>query len=100
MCNIFFQQLNKKRRSFALLGLAPDLAIHRFDHFFYNAETQAHALFATRWLCRKTRKFSEKAGIGMPEVGIFEGEPNAFATGAFKDSALVAVSTGLLALRL
>jgi heat shock protein HtpX len=32
----------------------------------------------------------------MPEVGIFEGEPNAFATGAFKNSSLVAVSTGLL----
>ena len=32
----------------------------------------------------------------MPEVGIYEGEPNAFATGAFKNSALVAVSTGLL----
>ena len=42
------------------------------------------------------RKFADKAGIGMPEVGIFEGEPNAFATGAFKNSALVAVSTGLL----
>jgi heat shock protein HtpX len=39
---------------------------------------------------------ADKAGIGMPEVGIFEGEPNAFATGAFKNSALVAVSTGLL----
>ena len=34
--------------------------------------------------------------VGMPEVGIFEGAPNAFATGAFKNSALVAVSTGLL----
>jgi heat shock protein HtpX len=33
----------------------------------------------------------------MPEVGIFEGDPNAFATGAFKNSSLVAVSTGLLA---
>jgi heat shock protein HtpX len=33
----------------------------------------------------------------MPEVAVYEGEPNAFATGAFKDSALVAVSTGLLA---
>ena len=42
------------------------------------------------------RKFADKAGIGMPDVGIFEGEPNAFATGAFKNSALVAVSTGLL----
>jgi heat shock protein HtpX len=42
------------------------------------------------------RRHAEKAGIGMPEVAIFEGEPNAFATGAFKNSALVAVSTGLL----
>jgi len=42
------------------------------------------------------RKFADKAGIGMPDVGIFEGDPNAFATGAFKNSALVAVSTGLL----
>ena len=40
--------------------------------------------------------FADKAGIGMPEVAIFDGEPNAFATGAFKNSALVAVSTGLL----
>ena len=49
------------------------------------------------WIVETVRRFSEQAGIGMPEVGIFEGEPNAFATGAFKDSALVAVSTGLLA---
>ena len=42
------------------------------------------------------RRLAEKAGIGMPEVAIYEGEPNAFATGAFKNSALVAVSTGLL----
>ena len=42
------------------------------------------------------RKLSEKAGVGMPEVAIFDGDPNAFATGAFKNSALVAVSTGLL----
>jgi len=42
------------------------------------------------------RKVADQAGIGMPEVGIFEGDPNAFATGAFKNSALVAVSTGLL----
>ena len=49
------------------------------------------------WIVETVRRVSEKAGIGMPEVGIFEGEPNAFATGAFKDSALVAVSTGLLA---
>jgi heat shock protein HtpX len=48
------------------------------------------------WIVNTVRKFAEQAGIGMPEVGIFEGEPNAFATGAFKNSALVAVSTGLL----
>ncbi len=49
-----------------------------------------------RWIVETVRRFSDKAGIGMPEVGIFEGDPNAFATGAFKNSALVAVSTGLL----
>ena len=48
------------------------------------------------WIVETVRKLSESAGIGMPEVGIFEGAPNAFATGAFKNSALVAVSTGLL----
>jgi heat shock protein HtpX len=48
------------------------------------------------WIVETVRKFADKAGIGMPEVGIFDGAPNAFATGAFKNSALVAVSTGLL----
>jgi heat shock protein HtpX len=48
------------------------------------------------WILDTVRKFADKSGIGMPEVGIFEGDPNAFATGAFRDSALVAVSTGLL----
>ncbi|MDO9090609.1 MAG: protease HtpX [Burkholderiaceae bacterium] len=48
------------------------------------------------WILETVRRFADKAGIGMPEVGIFDGEPNAFATGAFKNSALVAVSTGLL----
>ena len=48
------------------------------------------------WIVDTVRKFADKSGIGMPDVGIYEGEPNAFATGAFKNSALVAVSTGLL----
>ena len=48
------------------------------------------------WIVQTVQKFADKAGIGMPEVAIFEGAPNAFATGAFKNSALVAVSTGLL----
>lgn len=48
------------------------------------------------WLIHTVQNLSERAGIAMPEVAIFEGAPNAFATGAFKNSALVAVSTGLL----
>ena len=48
------------------------------------------------WIVQTVQKFAEKAGIGMPEVAIYDGAPNAFATGAFKNSALVAVSTGLL----
>ncbi len=48
------------------------------------------------WLVETVRRFSEKAGLPMPEVAIYEGEPNAFATGASRNSALVAVSTGLL----
>jgi len=48
------------------------------------------------WLLDTVKRLSDRAGIAMPEVAIYEGEPNAFATGAFKNSALVAVSTGLL----
>ena len=48
------------------------------------------------WIVQTVERFAQKAGIGMPDVAIFEGAPNAFATGAFKNSALVAVSTGLL----
>src|SRR5580765_6456527 len=51
---------------------------------------------AEAWLVETVRKLATTAGIGMPEVSIYEGAPNAFATGAFKNSALVAVSTGLL----
>ena len=48
------------------------------------------------WLFETVRRLSDRAGIRMPEIAIYEGAPNAFATGAFKNSALVAVSTGLL----
>ena len=48
------------------------------------------------WLIDSVARLSRAAGIGMPEVAIYEGEPNAFATGATKNSSLVAVSTGLL----
>jgi heat shock protein HtpX len=48
------------------------------------------------WLVNTVKTLAERANIGMPEVAMYEGEPNAFATGAFKNSSLVAVSTGLL----
>jgi heat shock protein HtpX len=49
------------------------------------------------WLVATVQRQAQAAGIGMPEVGVFEApEPNAFATGANKNKALVAVSTGLL----
>lgn len=51
---------------------------------------------AEAWLVETVRKLATNANVGMPEVAIYEGAPNAFATGAFKNSALVAVSTGLL----
>ncbi|MGE5143133.1 MAG: protease HtpX [Acidobacteriota bacterium] len=48
------------------------------------------------WLLATVKRLAETAGIAMPEVAMYEGEPNAFATGAFRNRALVAVSTGLL----
>ncbi|RQO33429.1 protease HtpX [Herminiimonas sp. KBW02] len=48
------------------------------------------------WLVDTVGKLAQRAGIRTPEVAVYDGEPNAFATGAFRDSALVAVSTGLL----
>ena len=50
-----------------------------------------------QWLYSTVKELADKAGIGMPEVGIFDSAaPNAFATGWNKNNALVAVSTGLL----
>ncbi len=48
------------------------------------------------WLFDTVARLAKKASIPMPEVAIYEGEPNAFATGASKSNSLVAVSTGLL----
>ena len=50
------------------------------------------------WLVETVRQHAQQAGIGMPEVGVFQSpDPNAFATGASRNASLVAVSTGLLA---
>ena len=48
------------------------------------------------WLVETVHQLADRAGIGHPEVAIYDGPPNAFATGAFRNNALVAVSTGLL----
>ena len=49
-----------------------------------------------RWLVETVRSLAERANVKMPEVAIYEGEANAFATGAFRNSALVAVSTKIM----
>jgi heat shock protein HtpX len=49
-----------------------------------------------QWLVQTVERFARKANIAMPEVAIYEGAPNAFATGPSKNNSLVAVSTGLL----
>ncbi len=52
-----------------------------------------------RWLVGTVQRQAKQAGIGMPEVAIFDSpDPNAFATGMFRNNALVAVSSGLLRL--
>lgn len=59
-------------------------------------DPQAPANAREAWLLDTVHQLADRAGIGRPEVAIYEGAPNAFATGAFKNDALVAVSTGLL----
>ena len=52
-----------------------------------------------QWLVRTVERQAKEAGLDMPEVAVFDSpDPNAFATGMFRNSALVAVSTGLLRL--
>lgn len=63
--------------------------------------TGAHVIETPRnateqWLLDSVARLAKGAGVAMPEVAVYEGEPNAFATGATKNSSLVAVSTGLL----
>src|SRR5690606_9908010 len=59
-------------------------------------DPQAPSNAREAWLVDTVHQLADRAGIGRPEVAIYEGAPNAFATGAFKNDALVAVSTGLL----
>ena len=59
---------------------------------------QQPATPSEQWLLDTVARLAHAAGVGMPEVGVFQSpQPNAFATGYRRDAALVAVSTGLLA---
>ena len=85
----------------ALLGFGGAFVSLLISKWMAKRSTGAQVIDGTEgstqyWLVATVKRLSEKAGIGMPEVAMYEGEPNAFATGAFRDSALVAVSTGLL----
>lgn len=59
-------------------------------------DPQAPANAKEAWLVDTVHQLADRAGIGRPEVAIYDGAPNAFATGASRNNALVAVSTGLL----
>jgi heat shock protein HtpX len=85
----------------AVIGFAGSIISLLSSKMMAKASTGAQVITtpssdAERWLVETVQRLAQKAGIGMPEVAIYEGDPNAFATGAFKNSALVAVSTGLL----
>jgi len=85
----------------AVVGFAGSIISLLISKPMAKMSTGAHVIDGSEgsteyWLVETVRKLSQQAGVGMPEVAIFEGAPNAFATGAFKNSALVAVSSGLL----
>jgi heat shock protein HtpX len=85
----------------AIMGFGGAFISLLMSKWMAKMSTGAHVIAAPqsadeRWLLDTVKRFADQAGVGMPEVAIFEGAPNAFATGAFRDSSLVAVSTGLL----
>ena len=90
-----------------LIGLFGSGGICRRDHLAPDVEVDCQVVDrrasdrqsrdeSQAWLLAAVKRLADKAGISMPEVAVYEGEPNAFATGAFRNSALVAVSSGLL----
>ena len=85
----------------AVVGFTGSIISLLLSKTMAKSSTGAHVITqpsneAETWLVETVRRLAQKAGIGMPEVAIYEGAANAFATGAFRNSALVAVSTGLL----
>jgi heat shock protein HtpX len=86
----------------AVLGMGGSFVSLLLSKWTAKRLTGAHVIDQPRsaaetWLVQTVSKHAKAAGIGMPEVAIYDApEPNAFATGARRDKALVAVSTGLL----
>ena len=86
----------------AVFGMGGSFLSLAMSKWIAKRSTGAHVIDQPRggieqWLVDTVRRHAQGAGIGMPEVAIFDSpEPNAFATGARRDAALVAVSTGLL----
>ena len=86
----------------AVFGFAGSFVSLALSKFMAKKMTGAQVIESPRnadeqWLVDTVRRQAEKAGIGMPEVAIYNApDPNAFATGMSKNNALVAVSTGLL----
>jgi heat shock protein HtpX len=78
--------------SFISLLISKQIALWSTGAHIIKSPEGAHE----QWLVDTVRRLADKANIGMPDVAVYEGAPNAFATGAFKNSALVAVSSGLL----
>ncbi len=88
----------------ALFGFGGAIFSLAISKWVAKRSTRAHVIEKPsndmeQWLYSTVQRQAEQAGIGMPEVAIFDSpDPNAFATGMFRNSALVAVSTGLLRL--
>lgn len=79
--------------SFISLLLSKTIATHSTGTRIIKQAANRHE----QWLVNTVAELANEAGIGMPDVGVFDSpQSNAFATGASKDNALVAVSTGLL----
>src|SRR5690625_4071966 len=87
----------------AIIGFSGSFISLLMSKWMAKQSTRAHVIDPqaprnTReaWLLDTVYQLADRAGIGRPEVAIYEGAPNAFATGANKNDALVVVSTGLL----
>jgi heat shock protein HtpX len=86
----------------ALLGFGGSFLSLAMSKWIAKMSTRARVIDSPRndteaWLLETVQRQAQKAGIGMPELAVFDSpDPNAFATGMFRNNALVAVSTGLL----